>query len=154
MALTEALSDKTYSRGMKNKLKDYQYQLSLIPVLINNLMEGRGGAHAVRDFLKVAESELDNRWQEHRVRRRAISNSALPRRDHLQASHLFEVEHRYLKALTASLKQLARYPGLNRKVHLERALAEYGTAHRHRERVLELRTSTSPLLMERLQRVA
>lgn len=130
------------------------YRFTLIPVLVNNILENRAGPYAVLEFLQQAHGELILQRQRLKQLQRQILNQPMSRRDHVDAATWFDHQRKHYQNLARCLGQLNDYIQKEQADRLRNALTAYGKAHHHWRRALDVRKRTSWRLQESLKLAA
>lgn len=138
---------------MRNDIQVYfQYGLSILPVLVNAILEKRTGPRALRAFLKRAWAELEQGTQEMVHQRNLVNDMTTLRRERLAVNRYYDLDRRSRQALKLSLEALESFLKDRRKSWLDQALRQYDTSERFQNSKLRARMDLPPMICERISR--
>lgn len=138
---------------MNNEYHVYiEYGVTVIPVLINSILNGRAGPLALRRFLKRAWSQLEEEQGIQEERRVKVTKRTPARKERMQVTRYYDCERRSYKALRSSLGALESFLEERDESWLEKSLLEYETSERFRKSQLAMRMRLQPILCERISR--
>lgn len=137
-----------------NNILTTPYKLTLIPILVQNILDNRAGPYAALQFLEQAQVELSQRRRALTNLERRFLNLPLTRTDHLDAHSWFLHQRRHFQCLARCLAQLNFYLKKEERSRLIQVLTAYSSADHEWRLALEVRKQVSPLLQETLHTVA